>query len=269
MHLVVGDIHGCYKAFKTVLKKSKFRSHKDKLWLTGDLVNRGPKSADVVRHVMDLGGRAKTVLGNHDLHLLAVAAGVALPKRGDNSHKLLDQPDADEMINWLTARPMALYNKKHDFLLVHAAVHRDWSSKDTLGYAGEVESALQSHSGTDFLKNMYGAKPKKWCDELSGWDRLRLITNILTRARFCKENGALDLTQKGPPGSQPKSLYPWYDVPNRKTANQLIFFGHWSALGLNMSNNSLCLDSGYLWGGKLSAIKLKKKKMKIIQIGHD
>ncbi len=268
MDLVVGDIHGCYKAFKRLLNKSKFRPAKDRLWLTGDLVNRGPKSADVVRHVMDLGDRANVVLGNHDLHLLAVAAGVAGPKRNDNSHLLLDEPDADNMIEWLTKRPLALFNKRHDFLLVHASVHKNWTTENTLIYAAEIERCLQGPDQINYLKNMYGSKPANWSDKLKNWPRKRLITNVLTRARFCKKNGALDLTQKGPPGSQSKSLYPWYDLPNRKTANQLIFFGHWSALGFRQSNNAICMDSGYLWGGKLTAFKLKKKKVKIIQVGH-
>ena len=269
MHLVIGDIHGCYKAFKKILKNSKFRPGKDKLWLTGDLVNRGPKSADVIRHVMELGDNAKTVLGNHDLHLLAVAHGVAKPKRADNSHHVLDCVDADQMIEWLSTRPMALYNKKHDFLLVHASVHKNWSMADTLRYAGEVETALKGKQRKQFLKHMYGAQPDNWNGELRDWDRLRLITNILTRARFCHVDGKLDLTQKGPPGSQPDNLYCWYDVPHRKSADQFILFGHWSALGFSFNNNTLCLDSGFLWGGELTAIKLKKSKTSIIQIAND
>ena len=269
MHLVIGDVHGCYKAFKKILKKSKFKAGKDKLWLTGDLVNRGPKSADVVRHVMDLGEDAKTVLGNHDLHLLAVAHGVAKPKRGDNAHKLLDEADSSEMLDWLISRPLALYNKKHDFLLVHASVHKNWSKTDTLNYANEVQTALIGKQRKEFLTKMYGSKPDNWKESLTSWGRLRLITNILTRARFCKLNGALDLTQKGPPGSQPEDLYSWYDVPARKTADQLVIFGHWSALGFSHSNNTLCLDSGYLWGGELTALKLKKSKATIIQIAND
>ena len=269
MDLVVGDIHGCYEAFKRLLKKSKFRPEKDRLWLTGDLINRGPKSAEVVRYVMDLGERANVVLGNHDLHLLAVAAGVCQPKRNDNSHLMLDEPDADEMVEWLASRPLALFNEKHGFLLVHASVHKHWSTADTLAYAGEIQSCLQGETRRDYLKNMYGSKPANWSDELKSWQRERVITNILTRARFCKKNGALDLMQKGPPGSQPKTLYPWFDLANRKTADQLIFFGHWSALGFHQSNNAVCLDSGYLWGGKLTALKLKKRKVKIIQVNHD
>ena len=269
MDLVVGDIHGCYDGFKRLLKKSKFRPEKDRLWLTGDLINRGPKSADVVRLVMGLDERANVVLGNHDLHLLAVAAGVSQPKRNDNSHLMLNEADADEMIEWLAAKPLALFNEKHDFLLVHASVHKHWSTADTLAYAGEIQACLQSNRCTDYLKNMYGSKPANWSDELKSWQRERLITNILTRARFCKNNGALDLMQKGPPGSQPETLYPWFDLPDRKTAKQLIFFGHWSALGFHQSNNAVCLDSGYLWGGKLTAFKLKKEKVKIIQIDHD
>ncbi len=269
MDLVVGDIHGCYKAFKRLLKKSKFRPEKDRLWLTGDLVNRGPKSAEVVRHVMDLGENANVVLGNHDLHLLAVAAGVSQPKRNDNSHLMLDESDADEMIEWLATRPLALFNKKYDFLLVHASVHKNWSTEDTLTYAAEIESSLQGKKRKKFLSKMYGSKPSNWSNNLKKWDRQRLITNVLTRARFCRKTGSLTLTQKGPPGSQPKSFYPWFEVPNRKTADQLIFFGHWSALGFHQSHNVICMDSGYLWGGKLTAFKLKKKKVKIIQVGHD
>jgi len=269
MHLVVGDIHGCYKPFKKLLKQSKFRPGKDKLWLTGDLVNRGPKSADVVRHVMDLDDQAVTVLGNHDLHLLAVAAGVANPKRGDNSHKILDQPDANEMIEWLASRPLASLNKKHNFLLVHAAVHKDWTTSDTIAHAGKIESSLQEKKRKKFLAKMYGSKPSNWSNKLKKWDRKRIITNILTRARFCRATGSLTLAQKGPPGSQPKSFYPWFEVPNRKTANQMIIFGHWSALGFHRGKNIICLDSGYLWGGKLTALKLKNKKTEVIQISHD
>ena len=269
MHLVVGDIHGCYKAFRKILKKSKFKASRDQLWLTGDLVNRGPKSADVVRHVMDLGDRANVVLGNHDLHLLAIAAGVSKPKRNDNSHQLLDACDSQQMIDWLTNRPMALFNKKHDFLLVHACAHKNWSTADTLKYAREIETVLKSDKRVEFLKHMFGATPANWDKTLKGWDRLRIITNVLTRARFCYSDGSLDLTQKGPPGSQPEQLYPWFDVPGRKNANQLVIFGHWSALGLSHNNNTLCIDSGYLWGGQLTALKLKKKKTTIIQIEND
>ena len=269
MHLVVGDIHGCYKAFRKLLKKSKFKPARDKLWLTGDLVNRGPKSANVVRYVMDLGDRATVVLGNHDLHLLAIAAGVSKPKRNDNSHLLLDLADAPQMIDWLAARPMAVFNKRHDFLLVHASVHKNWSTADTLSHAGEIEVMLRSSKCSKFLSHMYGSTPENWNDNLTGWNRLRAITNILTRTRFCHLDGSLDLTQKGPPGSQPKELYPWYAVPGRKVANQLVVFGHWSALGFAYNNNTLCLDSGYLWGGQLTALKLKKKKATIIQIEND
>ena len=269
MHLVVGDIHGCYKAFKKILKKSKFKPAKDQLWLTGDLVNRGPNSADVVRLVMDLGENANVVLGNHDLHLLAIAAGVSRPKRNDNSHKLLETADAPQMIEWLATRPLALYNQKHNFLLVHACVHKDWSTADTLDRAAEIENILKSDKRIDYLNNMYGSTPNNWDDKLKGWDRLRIMTNILTRARFCHRNGSLDLTQKGPPGSQTADLLPWFDVPGRNSANELIIFGHWSALGFTHSNNTLCLDSGYLWGGQLTALKLKKNKATIIQIDND
>ena len=269
MHLVVGDIHGCYGAFLKILKESKFKPAKDKLWLTGDLVNRGPKSADVVRHVMDLGDSANVVLGNHDLHLLAVAAGVSSPKRKDNSHRLLKTADSDQMIEWLAGRPMALFNKKHDFLLVHASVHKNWSMRDTLAHASEIENMLQGEKRVDFLKHMYGKKPVNWDENLKGWDRLRVITNILTRARFCHCDGSLDLIQKGPPGSQSQGLYPWFNITGRKNKNQLIIFGHWSALGFTHNNNTLCLDSGYLWGGQLTAVKLTRKKSSIIQIEHD
>ena len=269
MHLVVGDIHGCHKAFKKILKKSKFREARDQLWLTGDLVNRGPNSADVVRHVMDLGDRAHVVLGNHDLNLLAIAAGVASPKRNDNSHELLRAADSDRMIEWLATRPLAKFNPHHEFLLVHACVHKDWSTGDTLSHAREIEDVLKSDKRTGYLKNMFGGTPANWNDNLLGWDRLRVITNILTRARFCHSNGALDLSQKGPPGSQPGGLVPWYDVPNRRIVNTLVIFGHWSALGFSHNHNTLCLDSGYLWGGQLTALKLKKKKATIIQIDND
>ncbi len=269
MHLVIGDIHGCYRAFKNILKESKFRPARDQLWLTGDLVNRGPNSADVVRHVMDLGDSAKVVLGNHDLHLLAVAAGVSKPKRKDNSHLLLENADSGRLIEWLASRPLALFNRKHNFLLVHASIHKNWSTDDTLRYAGEIEKILNSDSRIDYLKNMYGSRPANWNDNLKGWDRLRVITNLLTRARFCRLDGSLNLKYKGPPGSQAEDLFPWYDIPGRKNASQLIVFGHWSALGYSYNNNTLCLDSGYLWGGRLTALKLKKNKSRIIQIEHD
>lgn len=269
MHLVVGDVHGCYKAYRRLLKDAKFRPGKDKLWLTGDLVNRGPRSADVIRHVMDLGDTARTVLGNHDLHLLAVAAGVAKPKRNDNSHLILEEADAPALIDWLCRRPLAVYNDKHDFLLVHAAVHKNWTLADTLARAKEIEAVLCCEDKDGFLKNMYGDTPENWNDGLEGWDRLRLITNIFTRVRFCTPQGHIDLSPKGPPGSQPTSLYPWFEVPGRATSGQMIVFGHWSALGFYRSNNTICLDSGYLWGGRLSALKFKKSGVKLIQVGHE
>lgn len=269
MQLVIGDIHGCYQSFRKILKKSKFKEAKDQLWLTGDLVNRGPESADVIRHLMDLGDRVHTVLGNHDLHLLAIAAGAASPKRKDNSHQLLDAADSDRMIEWLASQPLAIFNSKHKFLLVHASVHKDWSSEETLSYAREIETVLSSDNRMAYLKNMYGHTPANWDDCLTGWDRLRVITNVLTRARFCGGDGSLDLTYKGPPGSQPDELMPWYDVPGRRSADTLVIFGHWSALGLAHHNNALCLDTGYLWGGQLTALKLKNKKAAFIQIDND
>lgn len=269
MHLVIGDIHGCYKAFRKILTEANFKPAKDQLWLTGDLVNRGPDSAEVVRYVMDLGDRAKVVLGNHDLHLLAVAAGVSKPKRKDNSQLLLEASDSYQMIDWLSSRPMAIVNEKHDFLLVHACVHKNWSITDTLARAGEIEKVLRSDKRADFLRHMYGSRPANWDDNLRGWNRLRVITNILTRARFCYSDGSLDLTEKGPPGSQAKQLYAWFDVPGRKNDSMLIIFGHWSALGFKYNKNTLCLDSGYLWGGRLTGIKLKKKKYIVFQVNHD
>lgn len=249
----IGDVQGCYGSLRRLLDKIRFDAAKDRLWFTGDLVNRGPHSLDVLRFIADLGDRAVAVLGNHDLHLLAVAAGARSLTAADTFQDVLEAPDRDELLAWVAGLPLLRHDPATGFLLVHAGVLPQWDLPSAQAYADEAESVIASG---EFYAHMYGDAPDRWSDSLGGWARMRLIVNAFTRLRFCYPDGRMDYTQKGPPGSQSAPLLPWFAVPNRKTRGTPIIFGHWSLLGRWAEDGVICLDTGCLWRRELTAVKL-------------
>lgn len=250
----IGDVQGCYDDLRRLVKKLKFDPDRDELWFVGDLVNRGPKSLKTLRYIKDLGDAATVVLGNHDLHLLA--AGTDAFRIDASMRDIIKADDADELLHWLRHRPLALYRPKLNTLLVHAGVYRSWDPLQTIKLAREVEKTLRGKKYEKFLMNMYGSEPDDWSPDLEGLDRLRFITNCLTRIRYCYEDGRLDFEQKGPPGSQSKKLLPWFELKKRKTKSVRIVCGHWSSLGLVERSNLLMIDTGCVWGRKLTAARL-------------
>lgn len=252
---VVGDLQGCLQPLKCLLNDVGFNPQHDVLWSTGDLINRGPESLETLRFIYSLGSACVTVLGNHDLHLLAVANGTASPKGGDTLDEILAAPDANELLHWLRHRP--LLHHEHGYTLVHAGIAPQWSLEDAMARAREVESVLRSDNYGEYLANMYGNKPKKWKPELEGYDRLRVITNYFTRMRFCNERGKMDLGNKqGPQNAEPGTM-PWFHVPNRKMRDHKIIFGHWAALlGQTSRLNVYPLDTGCVWGEKMTLMRL-------------
>jgi bis(5'-nucleosyl)-tetraphosphatase (symmetrical) len=252
----IGDIQGCANAFDSLLETIMFSPDNDRLWLTGDLVNRGPDSVRVLRTVMALGDRVVTVLGNHDLHCLATVAGVRPPQAQDTFGALLAADDRDVLINWLRSRPLLHYDAKAGRVLVHAGIPPGWAMADAEQSAREIEQMLQASSWQASLAEMYGDAPRQWRPELSTANRRRFAINALTRMRFCEPDGSLDFEHTGPPGSQPESLVPWFDHPLRATENVHIVFGHWAALGLVQRDDLTATDSGCVWGGSLTAVPL-------------
>ena len=252
----IGDIQGCYRAFESLLDAVGFDPSHDRLWLVGDLVNRGPESLAVLRRVIDLGEAVTTVLGNHDLHLLAAAAGLRRPSRSDTFQQVLDAPDAPDLLDWLRGRPLLHREPGTRRVLVHAGVPPGWSIDEAQAEALEVEAVLRGAAWREDLAGMYGNEPAAWSPGLSRRDRLRYTINALTRMRYCDREGRLDLQCSGPPGSQPEHLMPWFDVPHRAAADDHIVFGHWSALGLLRRPDITALDTGCVWGRTLTAIPL-------------
>ena len=257
----IGDVQGCYDDLQRLLDKIAFDSSSDTLWLVGDLVNRGPKSLQVLRFVKGLGKAAKTVLGNHDLHLLAISQGN--PKHKDKSHTLdavFDASDRDELIDWLRHRPVMHHDPKLNFSMLHGGLPPQWDIPTALEHAQELESVLRGPGFHDFCEHMYGNKPDCWSDSLKGMNRLRFITNCFTRLRYCDPLGRLALKEKGTPGSQPAPYLPWFEHPHRASRHHRIVFGHWSTLGYYAGHNIWAVDSGCLWGGTLTALQLRKTK---------
>lgn len=255
----VGDIQGCYTELQHLLEHIRFDPAADLLWLVGDLVNRGPDSLEVLRLVKSLGDSAVTVLGNHDLHLLAVSEGAAELQRSDTLDSILDAPDRDELLYWL--RQQKLLHVENDFVLVHAGLLPQWSVAQALRLANEVEAALRGNDYAAFLGHMYGNAPHDWDDKLSGYKRLRVIINAFTRMRLCTPQGGMEFKFKGELENIPPGYLPWYDAPKRKSRKATVIFGHWSALGLLLRNNVIALDTGCLWGGSLSAIRLEDRQL--------
>jgi bis(5'-nucleosyl)-tetraphosphatase (symmetrical) len=255
----IGDIQGCYTSLQQLLRKIEFDPSVDQLWLVGDLVNRGPDSLAVLRWAIAHEKSVITVLGNHDLHALAVYEGFVTAHSLDTLDDLLAASDAPELFDWL--RQQRLAYAEGDFLLVHAGLLPQWNKTKTLALASEVESALRSTNYRDFLKQMYGNQPDVWHDDLVGIARLRVITNALTRLRICSSEGKMEFHFKGEPHDVPSGYHAWFDLPTRASLDCTAIFGHWSALGLMLRSNLMALDSGCLWGGRLTAIRLQDRQV--------
>ncbi len=255
----VGDIQGCFASLQALLEKCSFSPEFDRLWLVGDLVNRGPRSLETLRFVKGLGDRAVTVLGNHDLSLLMAAEGFGKRHRSDTIDDILAAPDRDELLHWL--RHQRLMHVQGDYAMVHAGLLPAWSVAEARALAGEVEQALQAQNYREFLANMWGSEPGSWDSSLTGWPRLRVIVNAMTRMRFCSPAGEMDFKAKGELSQAPAGYLPWFEVPGRRSAATVLVTGHWSALGLRLEPNLLALDSGCLWGGKLSALRLEDRAL--------
>jgi len=251
---LIGDVQGCDAALQRLLEKIAFSPSRDHLYLLGDLVNRGPDSAAVLRRAMACGDAATCLLGNHDLSLLAVAHGQRPPHRNDTLDEVLLAADREAMLEWLRCQRMAVH--AHGLLMVHGGVLPQWDVAQTLALAGEVEAVLRGRELVDFLARMYGNQPDRWSDALAGADRLRVIVNALTRLRFCTREGVMDLRASGRPDQAPAGMLPWFDVPGRRTAGATIAFGHWSTLGFLRRPDVIALDTGCVWGGCLSALRL-------------
>ena len=253
-HYLVGDIQGCDAPLGRLLEKIGFSPSRDTLYVLGDLVNRGPSSAAVLRRLMAYGDSARSLLGNHDLSLLAVAHGHRAPHRNDTMDDILGAPDRQAMLDWLRHRSMAIH--AHGILMVHGGVLPQWTLQQTLELGHELETVLRGPGLPEFLAQMWGNQPNRWEDGLAGADRLRVIVNALTRLRFCTPEGVMDLRASGGLHQAPPGLLPWFDVPGRRTAGQPIAFGHWSTLGLMQRPDLLSLDTGCVWGGCLTALRL-------------
>ncbi|VFN02932.1 MAG: Bis(5'nucleosyl)-tetraphosphatase, ApaH [Candidatus Kentron sp. G] len=295
----IGDIQGCFAALTALLAEIKFDPENDHLWFCGDLVNRGPESAKVLRFVRGLGQRAVAVLGNHDLTLLAVVAGSRTPRKKDTHANVLAAPDRDELIHWLRHRPLFHHDTALGFTMAHAGLPLQWDPAEAARHAREVESVLRSEDRwKDFVANMYGNEPNRWSETLTGWERLRFITNSLTRLRYCHEDGTLDLKEAGPPDPRVSLPRPWFELPGRRSIGHKIVFGHWATLvlqppgaapraspdpsrppkdqpvrllsprtdlfgfftGLHEKYGVYPLDTGCVWGNRLAALRLEDRR---------
>jgi bis(5'-nucleosyl)-tetraphosphatase (symmetrical) len=252
----IGDIQGCYDELQALLAGLDFNPAQDHLWFVGDLVNRGPKSLETLRYIRGLGDAAITVLGNHDLHLIAAAHGHA-PNHNDHTlDAILAAPDRDVLINWLCHQPLLHHDATLGFTLLHAGLPPQWDLAQAQRCASEVEAVLQGPQLAEFLAHMYGNRPDQWSAGLSGFDRLRFSINCFTRLRFCDADGRLDLNSKGPPGSQPPGQMPWFSVPGRASRDLNIVFGHWSTLVGCNEPGVYPIDTGCLWGGAMTALRI-------------
>ena len=258
----IGDVQGCFSALERLLHEIRFDAARDRLWFVGDLVNRGPQSAEVLRFVKALGDRAVAVLGNHDIHLFAHVAGYGRPRADDSFGDVLAAPDRDALMEWLRARPML--HVEGGYAMVHAGLLPAWSIDRARELAAEVEAAFRAPDYRTFLAELYGSQPDRWDDALRGTDRLRVVVNAMTRMRFVNADGVMDFRVKGEIEQAPRGYLPWFDAPGRASANVPIVCGHWSALGLLIRPDLLALDSGCVWGGRLTAVRLEDRS--VIQV---
>ncbi|MBB4842207.1 bis(5'-nucleosyl)-tetraphosphatase (symmetrical) [Paucibacter oligotrophus] len=265
MNYLVGDLQGCCDALERMLATLDFSPSRDRLYLLGDLVNRGPASLPTLRRLVQLGDAASCLLGNHDLHLLAVAAGVRPAHRSDTLQAILDAPERETLLLWLRQQRLACFEQ--GWLMLHAGVVPQWDLPQTLALAAEVETLLRGPDLHEFLTQMYGNEPDTWSDDLRGPERLRFVINALTRLRFCTAEGRMDFKTKDGAAAAPAGFTPWFDTPGRRTAGVPIAFGHWSTLGLITRPDLLALDTGCVWGGQLSAARVEAGRMlEIIQL---
>ena len=267
----IGDVQGCLGPLLSLLDRIGI-TDSDQIWFTGDLVNRGPQSLETLRFVKDLGGRAISVLGNHDLHLLALAAGRFPDKPNPTLQPILHAHDRDELLEWLRRRPLFHHDLKIGWAMVHAGIHPQWDLPLTLRLATETEALLSGELHDDFLKHMYGNHPERWNTGLAGYERARFCINVMTRMRFCYADGGLDFLHKGPPGSQPDNVYPWFKMERNPPFPLQLVFGHWSALGLFTEASFHGIDTGCLWGGRLTALRLDGPERQVFCVncvGHE
>ena len=258
----IGDIQGCLQPFQQILDKIQFDPAIDRLWIAGDMVNRGPDSLQTLQFIYSIRQAVVAVLGNHDLHLLALAAGRCRANHSDTLQSIMDAPDKEKLLDWLRHQPLVHHDSLLGYTLVHAGIPPQWSIKQSCGYAAEVETILKSDNYLDFLEHMHGNQPDKWDDALTGYERLRVITNYFTRMRFCTADGRLELKTKGKIEGAPEGYLPWFQHAKRKAIGEKIIFGHWAALqGRVFEDNVFALDSGCVWGGKLTVMKLDDHKM--------
>ena len=255
----IGDLQGSYDELQALLATIGFNSTNDRLWFVGDIVNRGPQSLQCLRYVRDLGDRAVMVLGNHDLHLLCVAFGCTRSRKSDTLQAVLDAPDRDVLLDWLRHRPML--HVEGGNLLVHAGLLPQWSAIKAQQLGEEVERELRSGGFRKFLRQMYGNLPDTWEEGLTGYERLRAIVNAMTRMRVCTPGGKMEFSHKGEAGNIPDGYLPWFEVPGRLSGDRTVIFGHWSALDLKVGDNLLGLDTGCVWGGTLTAVRLEDRRL--------
>lgn len=258
----IGDLQGCFDPLARLLDYLNFSPANDRLWLVGDLVNRGPQSLEVLRFVKQLGAAAVTVLGNHDLHLVMQAEGYGKANKEDTLAAILAAPDREELLAWLRGLP--LFHVEGEWAMVHAGLLPSWDAAQAQALSDEASAALTSPDYRDFLANMWGSEPNAWRDDLTGWDRLRVVVNAMTRMRFVTADGCMEFRApgaKGPPERGPAGCLPWFEVPERKSAQTTIVCGHWSALGFRQTDKLLALDSGCLWGGSLTAVRLEDRRV--------
>ncbi|MGE5153805.1 MAG: symmetrical bis(5'-nucleosyl)-tetraphosphatase [Bdellovibrio bacteriovorus] len=256
----IGDIQGCAEELQRLLERLRFDPARDRLWFAGDLVNRGPGSLEALRLVYSLDACSVVVLGNHDLHLLALAEGNTKHAKKSNLGAILAAADREELLSWLRHRPLMHHDAHRGFTLVHAGLAPQWSLPEALIHARELEAVLRGPAYRDYLFAMYGNEPSRWSPDLTGMERLRFITNCLTRLRYCTPDGTLALKEKGTLATRPKALIPWFQCPGRRTRHDRIIFGHWSSLGYWNKENVWGIDSGCLWGGHLTALRLRKRQ---------
>jgi bis(5'-nucleosyl)-tetraphosphatase (symmetrical) len=252
----IGDIQGCFDELQALLELVHFDPADDRLWFAGDLVNRGPKSLETLRFVRELGNSAITVLGNHDLHLISHAYGLPLNNDDHTLDPILQAADRDTLIDWLCRQPLLHHDEALGFTMIHAGLPPQWDLRQAQQCAHEVEEVLRSDALGEFIKHMYGNKPNRWSDRLSGDDRLRFIINCFTRLRYCDADGKLGLKHNGPPGTQPARLLPWFEHAHRASRDMNIIFGHWSTLGPRNDPGIYPTDSACLWGGELTALRI-------------